>query len=77
MAVQDDVEKRILVNRIRCKQCNDIIESKYRHDFKHCSCGAVFIDGGTDYCRYGWPEGSSEDYIEIMTEYELVPKNEV
>jgi len=31
---------------IHCKKCLEIIESKYVHDFKQCSCGAVGIDGG-------------------------------
>ena len=39
--------------KIKCKKCGDIIESKYRHDFKECKCGSIFIDGGQDYCRIG------------------------
>jgi hypothetical protein len=31
---------------IQCKKCLETIESKYIHDFKYCSCGAVGIDGG-------------------------------
>ena len=31
---------------IQCKKCMETIESKHRHDFKYCSCGAVGIDGG-------------------------------
>ena len=31
---------------IYCKKCKETIESKYGHDFKYCSCGAVGIDGG-------------------------------
>ena len=31
---------------IQCKKCLETIESKHRHDFKYCSCGAVGIDGG-------------------------------
>lgn len=38
---------------IQCKNCNDRIFSFYRHDFKWCSCGNVFVDGGRDYLRYG------------------------
>ena len=33
---------------ISCRKCSEIIESKYIHDFKYCSCGAVGIDGGID-----------------------------
>ena len=31
---------------IQCRKCLEIIESKHKHDFKYCSCGAVGIDGG-------------------------------
>lgn len=47
-------------NRIRCGKCNEIIESTFRHDFKGCGCGAVYVDGGNDYCRMG---GNFEDII--------------
>ena len=63
--------RRIIVNKVRCKKCNDIIESKYRHDFKSCKCGAIFVDGGTDYQRFGWTGDDSdekttwEDYIDF------------
>ena len=39
------------MNRIRCKECKDLLHSKHRHDFVTCSCGAVSVDGGDDYCR--------------------------
>ena len=39
--------------RIRCRKCGDILQSKYRHDFKMCRCGSCYIDGGDDYCRVG------------------------
>lgn len=41
----------ILVNKIQCNICLDIITSRYRHDYKKCMCGAVGIDGGYDYLR--------------------------
>lgn len=53
-------------NCIRCKKCNDVIESKHRHDFKFCKCGAVAVDGGLDYLRRC---GNSEDWEEL-SEYE-------
>lgn len=43
-----------VVNKVRCTKCNDIIESRHSHDLRTCKCGAIFIDGGTDYQRYGW-----------------------
>lgn len=63
-------EPRLIRNAIRCKKCNDIIESKHHYDFKYCSCGSIFVDGGKEYCRYGWPGGLLEDWIESLTEYE-------
>lgn len=40
-------------NRAKCKKCNSIIESTYRHDYVRCACGEIFVDGGDDYFRYG------------------------
>lgn len=37
--------KKILVNKIQCKKCKDIIESKHVHDFKWCSCKSIIVDG--------------------------------
>lgn len=39
--------------KLKCKLCNDIIESMYRHDFKYCKCKTICVDGGNDYLRYG------------------------
>ena len=61
--------KTIKRNRIRCKLCGDIIESKSRHDFEWCSCESVAVDGGTDYTRF---IGDPKNY-EVLTEYEEVP----
>ena len=41
----------IIRNAIRCNICGDEIESKHRHDFVECSCGACAVDGGHDYLR--------------------------
>lgn len=43
--------QKIISNKIKCKKCGDIIESKHVHDFKMCKCGAVGVDGGHDYLR--------------------------
>jgi hypothetical protein len=55
-------------NKIKCKSCGDIIESKSRHDFRECSCGKCFVDGGLDYQRLGFPDGNMEDWIEVIKE---------
>lgn len=40
------------VNAIRCKNCDDLIYSRARHDFRWCSCGTVAIDGGEENMRF-------------------------
>jgi len=55
--------QKLIKNKAQCKQCSDIIESKYRHDFKKCKCGSIFIDGGIDYVRIGY--NKEEDYINL------------
>ena len=54
--------QKIISNRIKCKKCGDIIESKYTHDFKMCRCGAVGVDGGHDYLRR---QGNPDDWEEL------------
>jgi hypothetical protein len=46
----------IIRNAAQCAQCKDIIESTHVHDFKECSCGNIFVDGGREYLRHGWKE---------------------
>lgn len=59
---------KIKVNKIQCRNCGDILESKHVHDFQGCSCGNVFTDGGKSYLRRGF-KNSEDDYLDL-TEYE-------
>ena len=59
---KDLSDKKILVNKIQCKKCNDIIESKHVHDFKWCTCKSIAVDGGLEYLRR---VGNIEDIIEL------------
>ena len=43
--------EKIILNRLRCLKCGDIIESKSVHDYVSCSCGACAVDGGNEYLR--------------------------
>lgn len=43
--------KKILTNKAMCRVCSDIIESKHRHDFVFCKCGAIAVDGGKEYLK--------------------------
>ena len=52
---------KIIRNSAKCRKCGDEIESKHRHDFVRCKCGAIFTDGGKDYMRRG---GDIEDFID-------------
>lgn len=54
-----------IINKVRCKKCDDIIESKHRHDFVRCRCGSIYVDGGQDYQRCGWSGGDMDDWIDF------------
>lgn len=56
---------KLKVNKIQCKHCDDVIESRHVHDFKKCKCGKIFVDGGLDYGRRGFPTSPEVDYIEL------------
>lgn len=59
-------QRRILINRARCNVCGDVISSSHRHDFVTCSCGALSVDGGTDYLRRCYQTRNYEE----LSEYE-------
>ncbi|MGN0341118.1 MAG: hypothetical protein ACI4D0_11585 [Lachnospira sp.] len=60
--------QKILVNKIKCNRCGDIIESKRRHDFVTCKCGCCSVDGGTDYIRRCFI--NSQDDFEELSVYD-------
>lgn len=39
------------VNKVRCKRCDGVIESKHAHNFQRCKCGVIYIVVRK---RYGW-----------------------
>jgi hypothetical protein len=51
----------------QCALCLDVIESKSRHAFVNCKCGAIFTDGGTSYIRRG---GQLDKIIDMSETYE-------
>lgn len=55
---------KILHNRIKCKKCGDIIESKSVHDFVWCSCKSCAVDGGHNYLKRVGAPGEWEDISE-------------
>lgn len=44
---------KVFQNAAQCRQCGDVIESKHRHDYRACTCGEIFVDGGLVYLRRG------------------------
>lgn len=57
----------VVVNKCKCAKCGDVIESKHRHDFVSCKCGAIFTDGGTAYVRRGAKD--LDDIIDMSESY--------
>ena len=55
-------KEEIISNKIKCKKCGDIIDSKSTNDYKKCSCGTVAVDDGKDYLKR---IGNEEDYEDI------------
>lgn len=45
---------------VMCRKCLDVIQSRSRHDFIKCNCGAIAIDGGDSYTKC---VGNPEDFI--------------
>ena len=46
--------EQIVLNRVQCKECGEILTSYHRHDYKTCKCpNETMVDGGQDYQRYG------------------------
>jgi len=57
------------VNALKCAMCGDIVYSRARHDMRHCSCGAVAIDGGFDYCKLSYdPAVKGNELMEVQVE---------
>lgn len=62
------------MGRVKCLNCGEILESKYRHDFQQCNCkNQTFVDGGNDYCRIG---GQNLDLIKILRDVEEKRKDQ-
>lgn len=53
-------------NWSKCAKCGDVVESKHRHDFVRCKCGAIAVDGGNDYHRC---VGNPDDFLDPDTNH--------
>jgi|SRR3990170_6384856 len=64
----------VKINRIKCIECEAVLESKSVHDFVQCSCdNESFVDGGQDYQRIGGKDLSKIlIWNYIIKEYTLI-----
>ena len=65
----------IRTNKVRCKHCGDVIESKHRHDFVWCKCGKVAVDGGLSYLKRAFQTHPDDDYEEL-SDYDCEPEEQ-
>ena len=47
----DEMEKHRYQKGMYCPDCNEVIYSVNRHDYRKCKCGRCMVDGGKDYFR--------------------------
>ncbi len=59
----------ILRNIIQCIHCEDVIESRHRHDFQWCKWKTVAVDGGKDYLKRSFSKDG--DYIDMSESDEV------
>ena len=57
--------KQIILNRVQCKSCGEVLTSYHRHDYKTCGCeNETMVDGGNEYQRYG---GADLDLVDTSS----------
>ena len=65
------------IHAIRCNKCGDTVYSRARHDFRYCSCGSVFADGGLEYQRYGFGKSYVDElptFTAVEIDVDVTPK---
>ena len=64
------IMRKIIKNAIQCKLCGEVIESKHRHDYVQCKCGACAVDGGHEYLRRSYKSKDCYTDLSITEEQE-------
>lgn len=67
--------RQIVYNSIKCLECNEILVSRYRHDYVTCECpNNAMVDGGNEYERYGAMDMDKIElnYIYLDDDFEIV-----
>ena len=57
--------EKIISNKIQCKHCGEIIESKHIHEFVTCKCETCSVDGGQYHLSRTYKNSLEEDFIEL------------
>jgi hypothetical protein len=60
-----EIQKMAFHAAVHCKNCNEVIYSRYRHDHRSCGCESVSVDGGKDYTKVS---GDREDYVMVTAD---------
>lgn len=50
-SIEEQVLMKVIINKIKCNKCDEIIQSILVRDFRFCKCGTVEVDGGHNYLR--------------------------
>lgn len=72
--------RQLVYNAVRCLECDELLVSYSRHDYKTCSCpNLAMVDGGTAYGRYGAMDMNMIEKIDIYDDddFEIVRKHAV
>ena len=72
--------RQLVYNAVRCLECNELLVSYSRHDYKTCQCpNSAMVDGGTDYARYGAMDMNMIEKIDVYDDddFEIVRKHAV
>ena len=57
--------EKIISNKIQCKHCEEVIESKVIHEFVTCKCETCSVDGGHYHLERSYKNSPEEDFIEL------------
>ncbi len=63
--------EKIISNKIQCKHCGKIIESKTIRSFAICKCSACSVDGGHYDLSRSYIPSREEDFIELSVVEEI------
>ena len=72
--------RQLVYNAVRCLECDELLVSYSRHDYKTCQCpNSAMVDGGTAYGRYGAMDMNMIEKIDIYDDddFEIVRKHAV